>query len=174
MPRHAQIEAILFWKAEPVSLADLAAWLNCSPEEISSALEELGQKLADRGLTLIRDERSATLGTNPAASDLIAQLTKEELSRDLGKAALETLSIVAYKGPITRAEIDYIRGVNSSFILRALQIRGLVERLPNPADARTYLYQPTLELWQYLGLTSPNDLPDREAVRAELTINSQN
>jgi segregation and condensation protein B len=73
--------------------------------------------------------------------------------KDLGKAGLETLSIILYQGPISRAEIDYIRGVNSNFILRNLLIRGLIERVENPHDQRSFLYKPTLELISYLGLS---------------------
>ncbi|MBI2099909.1 MAG: SMC-Scp complex subunit ScpB, partial [Candidatus Vogelbacteria bacterium] len=70
------------------------------------------------------------------------------------------LTIVLYKGPLTRAEIDYIRGVNSSFILRHLSIRGLVERIPNPKDARSFLYRPTFDLFQHLGLSKIEELPE--------------
>jgi segregation and condensation protein B len=100
------------------------------------------------------------LGTSPSASSLIAEITKEELSKELSKAALETLATVLYKGPITRAEIDYIRGVNSNFILRNLQVRGLVEKIDNPADQRSYLYKPTFQLLEFMGVTRLEDLPE--------------
>jgi segregation and condensation protein B len=109
------------------------------------------------------------LGTAPEASALIEQLTREELSKDLGKAGLETLSIIVYKSPITRADLDYIRGVNSSFILRNLQIRGLVEKITNPADARSFLYRPTFELLQHLGVTRVEDLPEYGTLVDQLT-----
>jgi segregation and condensation protein B len=67
---------------------------------------------------------------------------------------------VLYKGPITRAEIDYIRGVNSNFILRNLQVRGLVEKIDNPADQRSYLYKPTFQLLEFMGVTRLEDLPE--------------
>ena len=68
------------------------------------------------------------LGTAPQMSATVETLTKEELMKDLGKAGLETISIILYKGPISRAEIDYIRGVQSNFILRNLLVRGLIEK----------------------------------------------
>jgi segregation and condensation protein B len=121
----AQLEAILFWKAEPVSIKKLADLLKVGPESIKEGLKELGDKLQGRGLTLVQTDDEVMLGTAKELSSLIEQLTKEELTRDLGKAGLETLSIVLYQGPISRADIDYIRGVNSQFILRNLLIRGL-------------------------------------------------
>jgi len=99
---------------------------------------------------------------------LIEQLTKDELTRDLGKAGLETLSVVLYQGPISRADIDYIRGVNSQFILRALLIRGLVERVDNPKDARSYLYKTTLDLLSHLGVSKLSELPEYEQVRKDI------
>ncbi|MEA1929438.1 MAG: SMC-Scp complex subunit ScpB [Patescibacteria group bacterium] len=163
------IEAVLFWRAEPVAMADLAKWLDKSDGEIKEVLEFLEAKLSKRGIKLVRKDDEVMLGTAPEASELIERLTKEELSRDLGKAALETLSIIIYQGPLTRASIDYVRGVNSSFILRHLQIRGLIERLVNSADARSFLYRPTFQLLSYLGVTKVEELPDFESIKEELT-----
>ncbi len=118
----AQLEAILFWKAEPVSLKKLATLLNTDTTTINTGLQELETSLQGRGLTLVRTDDEVMLGTAKEISLLIEQLTKEELTRDLGKAGLETLSIILYQGPISRADIDYIRGVNSQFIVRNLLI----------------------------------------------------
>ncbi len=164
----AQLEAILFWKAEPVSIKKLATLLNVGPEAIKEGLKELGEKLQGRGLTLVQTEDAIMLGTAREFSSLIEQLTKEELNRDLGKAGLETLSIVLYQGPISRADIDYIRGVNSQFILRNLLIRGLVERIDNPQDARSFLYQTTLQLLSHLGISKREDLPEFTKVREDI------
>ncbi len=165
----AQIEAILFWKAEPVTVADLVGYLARSEAEITEALVTLTTQLAGRGITLVRNGDAVMLGTSPEAGDLIEKLTKDELSRDIGKAGLETLTIVLYRGPVTRAEIDYIRGVNSSFILRNLLVRGLVDKITNPADARSFLYRPTFELLSWLGVKEINELPDQQKVVEELS-----
>ncbi len=165
----AQIEAILFWKAEPVTVAELARYLSRGEAEITQALETLAIQLSDRGIILVRNNDAVMLGTSPAAGELVERLTKEELSRDIGKAGLETLTVVLYRGPVTRAEIDYIRGVNSSFILRNLLVRGLVDKLPNPADARSFLYRPTFELLSWLGVKEISELPDYRQVVDELT-----
>jgi len=78
------------------------------------------------------------------------------------------LSIIIYKGPISRAEIDYIRGVQSNFIIRNLSIRGLIEKVINPKDARSFLYKPTFDLLQYLGVAKIEEMPEFEAVKVQL------
>lgn len=166
----AKIEAILFWKAEPVSIKKLASLLDVKAEEIKAGLAELEKSLAGRGVTLVQTDEDVMLGTAKELSPLIEQLTKDELTRDLGKAGLETLSIILYQGPLSRADIDYIRGVNSQFILRALLIRGLVERIDNPNDARSYLYKTTLDLLSHLGVSKVSELPEYETVRKEIEI----
>ncbi|MEK7621831.1 MAG: SMC-Scp complex subunit ScpB [Patescibacteria group bacterium] len=165
----AQIEAILFWQAAPTTVADLARSFAQSEAEIIQGLETLSARLVDRGLTLVRTGDAVMLGTVPAAGTLIERLTKEELARDLGRAGLETLTVVLYRGEVSRAEIDYIRGVNSSFILRNLLVRGLVDKIPNPTDSRSFLYRPTFELLGWLGVRELTNLPDYERVKTELT-----
>jgi segregation and condensation protein B len=170
----SQLEAVLFWKGEPQSIKKLAASLGKKEEEIKAGLEILKEKIKDRGVELIYKDNEVMLGTAAKLSHIIERLTKEELVRDLGKAGLETISIIAYKGPISRAEIDYIRGVQSTFILRNLQIRGLVERVENEKDRRSFLYRPTFELLQFLGVSKIEDLPEYEKVKAEFNQNLVN
>ncbi|HEY4476845.1 MAG TPA: SMC-Scp complex subunit ScpB [Candidatus Paceibacterota bacterium] len=171
----AKIEAILFWKAEPLTVADLARSLSRDEHEIAQALETLTIQLNGRGIVLVRNGDEVMLGTAPAMGGLIEQLTKDELARDIGKAGLETLTIVLYRGPVTRAEIDYTRGVNSSFILRNLLVRGLINKITNPADARGFLYRPTFKLLSWLGVKEISELPDYRRVvdkLREITTNS--
>lgn len=154
------IQAILFYQAEPMTIGRLAKLLKKTEGEVRDALSILREEITETGLALIENGNEVMLGTSPSASSLIAEITKEELSKELSKAALETLAIVLYKGPITRAEIDYIRGVNSNFILRNLQVRGLVEKQDNPNDQRSYLYKATFQLFEYMGMTQTSDLPE--------------
>ncbi len=161
----AQIESFLFWKGEAVSIKEIAKVFEKSTEEIKQALDELSEKLIGRGIALIRTEEQVELRTAPAISALIEKLTKEELDKDLGKAGLETLSVILYEGPIARRDIDFIRGVNSQFIVRSLMVRGLVERVQ---DGRTFTYKPTTELLAHLGVTSVQDLPEFASYREEL------
>ena len=163
-----QIEAILFWKGEPVSIKKLSQIFLKTEEEISTALKSLETKLADRGVVLVFKDDEVTLGTSKDTSELIEKLTKEELVRDLGRAGLETLSIIVYQCPISRAEIDYIRGVQSNFILRNLMIRGLVEKVQNPKDQRVFLYKPTFEMLSFMGISKIEDMPEFANARAEI------
>src|SRR3989344_1216759 len=124
----AKIEAILFFKGESVSIKRLAELLDVNEESIKEAFLVLEQNLKNRGLQLIYKEDKVMLGTSKDMSSLLEKINKEELNKELSRASLETLTIILYKPEITRSEIDYIRGVNSSFILRNLSIRGLIER----------------------------------------------
>ncbi len=163
-----QIEAVLFWKGEPISIKNLSQTLEKTEEEISSTLKNLEQSLMNRGVSLIFKEDEVALATSKDTSELIEKLTKEELIKDLGRAGLETLSIIIYQGPISRAEIDYIRGVQSTFILRNLMIRGLVEKISNPKDQRSFLYKPTFELLSYMGLTKIEEMPEFAKAKEEI------
>lgn len=162
------LEALLFFKNEPLTRARLAAWLQVDLATVTAALVTLDERLQGRGIVLLQEGDRVQLGTHPEAGPLLETITREELSKDIGRAGLETLAIVCYHGPVTRTDIDYIRGVNSSFIIRHLLTRGLIEREPHPDDARRYLYRPTLELWQHLGLRSATELPEFDAIKAKL------
>jgi len=169
MNLESQLEALLFWKGEPMATKKIVEALGCTADDLATATTALEANLAARGLRVMRHEGELELRTAPEASDLITRLTKEELMRDLGKAGLETLSIILYKGPVKRSEIDYIRGVNSSFIVRNLLVRGLVERMAEKeGEKRGFLYSPTMDLLAHLGVAKREDLPDYDKTRAEL------
>ena len=163
-----QIEAVLFWKGEPISIKKLSQIFTKTEEEITIALKTLEENLSSRGIVLMYKDDEVTLGTSKETSEIIEKLTKDELMRDLGKAGLETLSIIIYQGPISRAEIDYIRGVQSNFILRNLMIRGLVEKVPNPKDQRSFLYKPTFEMLSFMGISKIEDMPSYTEARSEI------
>jgi segregation and condensation protein B len=167
-PLKNHIEAILFWRGDPMTVTELAKFTFSTKEETAEALAEVKTDLETRGIVLIEHEGEYTLGTNPESSKLIEAVRKEELSRELGKAGLETLAIVLYQGPVRRSEIDYIRGVNSNFILRNLLIRGLIERKPAPNDNRASVYSASMELIRYMGLSNISELPDFETVKAQI------
>lgn len=163
----SKVEALLFYKGEPVQTKKIMDLLGCGQDELAAAFAELEEALSGRGLQLVRANDTVLLGTAAAASPLIESIQRDEISRDLGKAGLETLAIVLYKGPISRREIDYVRGVNSSFILRNLLVRGLVERLESEKE-RGYLYRATPELLSFMGISKLEDLPEYESVRGEI------
>ena len=154
----SKIESVLLFKNEPVSIVELGKWLGEKPDAVRIALSNLKDSYQNRGIVMLSDGEHVSFGTHPDMSGLIENLQKEELSRELGRAGLETLAIILYRGPISRREIDYIRGVNSSFILRTLLVRGLIER--SESMERSYSYKATLKLLEYLGITRLEDLPE--------------
>lgn len=163
----ARIEALLFYKGEPVSVRFLAETLKVSEEIVREELVLLEHSLEGRGVVLMRIEDEVTLGTAPQMGQMIETLVKDELNKDLGRAGLETLSIVLYRGPIARSEINYIRGVNSNHILRALLVRGLIEKVEETGregGSRSTVYRPTFELLSYMGIRSVKDLPEYEQI----------
>ncbi len=167
MTPDVQLEALLFYRGEPTSRSRIEKMLGMAPEALEEAVRALRANLATRGLRLLDANGELELVTAPEASAIIAAARKDELTRDLGKAGAETLAIVLYRGPATRAQIDYIRGVNSTFILRNLQVRGLIERVPNPENSRSSIYRATSDLLAHLGLTRVEELPGyAEAVQA--------
>jgi len=168
------IEAILFFKGEPVSRKKLSEILEAGQVEINEGIEKLKESLQNRGITLIENGNDITLGTAPELSKLIEDLQKEELNKELSKAALETLSIILYKNGVSRAEIDYIRGVNSSFTLRALSVRGLVEKTVDEKDNRRFIYKPSFELLSYMGVKSTEELPDWAEVNNSVNVAVKN
>jgi segregation and condensation protein B len=169
-----KIEAILFFKGEPMSRKKLSEFLGVGQVEINESLEKLKENLKDRGIVLLEKENEITLGTHSELSDIIEKLQKEELNKELSKANLETLSIILYKNGVSRSLIDYIRGVNSSFTLRALSIRGLIERSVDPEDNRRFIYKPTFELLSFMGVKSVEELPDYNTVNSSIEVASQN
>lgn len=154
------IEAVLFYKAEPITKKELAHVLEKSETEISEAIASLSTTLGIRGIRLVTTDTEVALVTAPELSELIETLRKEELSAAIGKAGAETLAIILYRGPLSRVEIDRIRGVNSTFIIRNLLIRGLVERRSHPTDSRSFIYAGTPELLNHLGVASREALPE--------------
>lgn len=164
----AQIESILFWKGEPMTTKEISKILDLEENLIIENISILQKELENRGIVLISTESKISLATNSQMSEKISVLVKEELSKDLSKATLETLSIILYRGSVSRSEIDYIRGVNSQFILRALSIRGLVDREVDPKDERAYIYKPSIELISHLGITNRENLPDFEKINNEI------
>lgn len=159
------ILAILFATAEPYTLAQLAKILAISEENVAEGIHQLQQSLGDSSLQLQVMGVTVTLTTKAAYSPLIEQLRKEELQKDLSRASAETLAVIAYAPGITKADIEFIRGVNVSYTLRSLQIRGLIEA---KTSGRSSMYYPTLELLQSFGISTIEELPNYEATKAKI------
>ena len=161
----AAVEAVLFVHGEPIKIKELIEILESDEKSVRNALTSLSENMKDetRGLNLIILDDKATLTTKPELQNAVTKIVKEELDSDLSSASLETLAIIAYLGPVSRAEIEYIRGVNSSFILRSLMIRGLVQREHN--KAANFLYNITFDFFKHIGINSQDGLPDFEKYR---------
>lgn len=159
----ALVESLLFVAPEPVTIANLATALEVSPEEIESALDALTQACAERGLRLQRQRDRVQLVTAPEAAPYIERFLGLDLTTRLSPAALETLAIIAYRQPVTRAQIDEWRGVNSDAVLRTLLHRELIQQVGRLEQAgRPYQYGTTFQFLQYFGLNSLDELPPLE------------
>lgn len=165
MELHQHIEGVLFFKTSPVKKTELVKLFECSDEELRTALKTLEERLQSGATRLIETERDIQLVTTPEIDEIIESIRKDEMKRDIGKAGAETLAIILYKGSITRSEIDRIRGVNSSFILRNLMVRGLIER---GADVKSRTFSITPELLSHLGITNKTKLPNYATVLDQL------
>jgi segregation and condensation protein B len=159
------IEAILFATAEPQTYATLASRLNVGIDEIAEAISVLATNLEGHGITLLTLNEVASLATASEHSALIEAIRKDELSKDLSKASAETLAVIAYTPGTTKSQIEFIRGVNVSYSLRALQMRGLIEQ---KGAGRGVGYHPTLALLEHFGVTALTELPDYAATKAKI------
>jgi segregation and condensation protein B len=165
MELHQNIEGVLFYRSSPVKKSELMKFFECSPEELTTALNTLTERLTGGATRIIQTEKEVQLVTAPELDELIESIRKDEMKRDIGKAGAETLAIVLYKGPITRTEIDRIRGVNSSFILRNLLVRGLIER---GTDQKSRSFEVTPALLAHLGIENKIELPNYATVLDQL------
>lgn len=159
------VEAVLFLAGEPLAAADLAGRTGAPPAQVDTALAALEDMLESekRGIRLLRSLEGVQLTTAPEHGPLLEVFLQAGMRAELTPAAAETLAIIAYRGPIHRAGVEEIRGVNSSFILRHLALRGLVTRRPSPTDQRIFLYEVSAEFLRQLGVSSVEELPEYAA-----------
>lgn len=168
----SQIESILFISGDPVKISRIAKVTGAEIPEIENAILVLQGEYAEKGMNILTKEDEVQMATNPENAGIVDQLVKSEIQENLSKAGLEVLAIVAYRGPITRVEIEAVRGVNCSFTLRSLLMRGLVERIDNPKDNRGYLYKISFEFLKKMGVDSVSQLPDFESLSKDERIES--
>lgn len=165
------VESLLFLSPKPMTLKRLSEATGAKKEEIQTVCEELKKEYDERkgGLALIDHQGSYQVSTAAENSEMVRNFLKEEQLGELTKPGLETLTIVAYRGPLTKAELEQIRGVNCGLILRNLIIRGLVERREEKDKLRT-VYEVTHDFLRYLGITSIKELPDYEKLSTHESI----
>jgi len=167
-----KIETILFLESEPVSIDDLAKKLGISQED---CLEEL-KKIKDNyrknnsSFDLVFTKNEVQLVIKKDLAPFIKDYYKNDKTEQLSPAILEVLAIISYKSPISKAEIEYIRGVNCSSILRKLALRGLIEKKEKIANSRIFSYEPSLKLFKKLGILQLKDLPNYDKLTKDLKI----
>lgn len=160
-PLTSLVESLLFISPNPVSISQIASALDESDKNVKKALEELSNHYLEyHCLSLQWHQNRVQLTTHPDVSEIIEKFLNIEITTTLSQAALEALAIIAYKQPITRPEIDEIRGVNSDGVVRNLLSKGLIEETGRLEGAgRPILYGTTADFLSYFGLSSLDELP---------------
>lgn len=153
-----KILAYLFTEAGAVSILDLAKYFSITSDEVNTSLDEIVLWQNETPFNIVRTENDVAFTLSPSMTNVLNELDEADTQRELTKSALETLAVILYKNGASRAEIDYIRGVNSSFSIRSLVSKGYIVR------AVKNVYLPTAELLVFLGIQSVDELPDKEAI----------
>jgi len=166
----SQILSILFVASKPVALKELEEALDVSEDELKNAITELVGANQTSGIILLAHNNKLQLASNPDNSSQVKKFLSLELREKLTESAIETLGIILYKQPVSKSEIENIRGVNSQYILRLLLIRGLIEKIQSPSDKRMQLYKTTLEFMQHLGIKDIKELPDFEELTKAIEL----
>ena len=170
---NSTIESILFVANKPLTakaISKLASTDNSVKEAaVEKALQEIAAERRQSGIVLLEANGSWQLATNPENSDTVKAVLNAELREKLTDATVETLAIIAYRQPISRGEIEAIRGVNCQYSIRHLLIRGLIQR-STAKDSRQVLYETTLEFLQHMGISSVSELPEFEKLVEKIKL----
>jgi segregation and condensation protein B len=163
----AVIESLLFVAEEPQEIGALAKSLGVPRQRVERAIEQLVESVDGRGLLVQRLGDRVQLATVPDAAPYIERFLEVTHGR-LSRAALETLAIIAYRQPVTRARIEAVRGVNSDQSVATLQARGLVEEVGRaPGPGRPVLFGTTVRFLEYFGLQRLDDMPPLPAIEVD-------
>jgi segregation and condensation protein B len=171
MSLSSKIESLLFISGRPMSTRELSELTKEEIKKVEEAGQELISNLADgdNGMRIIRDGNSFQMVTSPDNAELIQQFVKDETTGELSRPSLETLTIIAYRGPVSKTDLDRIRGINCSLILRNLLIRGLIDVRDDKKKDESY-YTVTFDFLRFLGLNEVKELPDYERLSKDDTI----
>ena len=161
------LEAYLFYKATALPKRLIASAIGCTADELTVYLASLRNRLEGTALMLVETSDEVQLTTAPEVAPFLEAVRRDDLRSDIGKAGAETLAVILYREPISRAEIDKIRGVNSSVTLRNLLTRGLVARSAKPT-AQGYMYTITPQLLNQLGISHKQALPEYATIMNRL------
>ncbi|MBI5229811.1 MAG: SMC-Scp complex subunit ScpB [Candidatus Magasanikbacteria bacterium] len=168
MNTHAQCEALFFAAGKPLTAKKIADFLEIKEKDAAPIIASLKKKYAEdpeSGVQLVNNGKTYQLMTKGACAEAVEKYIKEEIIGELTRPSLETLTIIAYRGPITKPELEQIRGVNCSLILRNLALRGLIES-EEDGTLQQQVYRVTLEFLRYLGISEPNNLPDYQKLNS--------
>ena len=165
------LEAVLFAAARPMSTKKLMEALETTKDEVTSGLEALATRLNESGSAVMLQNHGGDheLVTRPDAAEVVSRVVRAEVQGELTRPSLETLTVLAYRGPMTRPEIEQIRGVNCSLILRNLMLRGLVEQREDMRLGQP-IYAVTTQFVKHLGLASVETLPDYQTLRGNAAV----
>lgn len=163
----SKLESILFVASKPLTIKQLAAATGEEKHHIEEALETLIMKYNrdDSGIHILHEAETVQMSTNAANREVVDGFIKDDVTGELTKAQLETLTVVAYRSPVTRAELEQIRGVNCAVILRNLMMRGLVEEYMGSDDILP-TYTMTMQALAALGINSVQELPEYDTLRS--------
>lgn len=166
-----QLESILFISPKPVKIKQLAKILDVSVKEIEANLKLLADEYqtTNRGIQISENSGKAQMITAAENSELVEKFIKDDINSELTRPALETLTIVAYRGPVSKIDLEMIRGVNCSLILRNLMIRGLVEEREDK-EKHQMIYQVTFDFLKYLGIRKVQELPDYDRLNRDIDL----
>ena len=171
MSQDQLIEVILFTLARPLSIKRVMELSSLSLEEVEAGINQLTQRLkqSESALQMVRHGNEIELVNRPESAELLREILKTDAQSELTRPSLEALAILAYRGPMTRPELEQIRGVQSSLILRNLMLRGLVEmkdelRLGQP------LYSVTIDFMKFIGVGGVQELPDYEILHGNQVV----
>ena len=167
-PLEQKIEALLYAHGGELSKHELARLLAVDKGALEKHITELSRILSEHGVQIITTTSTVALRTGPEESELLKDIDAATREGVVGQAGLEVLAIILYKEGASRADIDYIRGVNSAHTLRVLSMRGFVTRERHPHDARQWYYHATPELLAHLGVTKHSLLPEYADIHAQL------
>ena len=167
----SKIESLLFVSPKPIAIKKLVELEVGNAQEIKQVLEELQKEYVEqkRGIQIINHNDKYQMVSAKENFELVQKLTKEEISGELSRPSLETLTIIAYRAPISKLEIEQIRGINCTLILRNLLMRGLIE-IKLDAQKQENYYNITFDFMRYLGINNITDLPDYEKLSQHESI----
>lgn len=163
----SKIEAVLFLSGKTLSFKKLAEILGEDKEKIKTAVQELQNDYQERGITIIEKGEKIQLTTSPQIAEVVRKFLKDERSGELTRPSLETLAIIAYRGPISKSDIELIRGINCSLILRNLMIRGLIEEKIERGISH---YSLSFAMMKFLGIRKLEELPDYQRLNRDIKL----